>query len=141
MNTAPAGLSAFRNAPIKQKLRIVILATTAASLLLAGLGIVGADYRIFRRDLERDLSALADIVGDNSTAALLFEDRGVANETLAALKARPHMIAGCLYRRDGELFASYIRHGSAFRCPAAPQEESVDSTSGRYRPGWRSGRG
>jgi len=122
------GLRAFRNAPIKQKLRIVILATTAASLLLAGLGIVGADYRIFRRDLERDLSALADIIGDNSTAALLFDDPRVAAETLSALKARPHMVAGCLYRRDGRLFASYIRHGDDFGCPASPGPQSVGST-------------
>jgi two-component system, cell cycle sensor histidine kinase and response regulator CckA len=129
MNTGPTRLRAFRNAPIKQKLRIVILATTAASLLLAGLGIVGADYRIFRRDLERDLSALADIIGDNSTAALLFDDPRVAAETLSALKARPHMVAGCLYRREGALFASYIRNGSGFVCPAAPEKQSVGSTA------------
>ena len=122
-------MTAFRNAPIKQKLRIVILATTAASLLLAGLGIVGAEYRIFRRDMERDLTALADIVGDNSTAALVFDDRRVATETLAALKARPHIVGACLYRLDGAPFATYLRHGSTFACPAAPQSESVASTA------------
>jgi two-component system, cell cycle sensor histidine kinase and response regulator CckA len=129
MNSSPARLRAFRNAPIKQKLRIVILATTAASLLLAGLGIVAADYRIFRRDLERDLSALANIVGDNSTAALVFDDRRVAAETLSALKARPHLVGACLYRLDGAPFASYVRHNAAFACPAAPERQAIVTTA------------
>ena len=42
------------------------------------------DSILFRASMQRDLSALAQIVADNSTAALSFEDPRVAAETLAA---------------------------------------------------------
>ena len=64
----------FRDIPIKQKLMIVVMVTTTAALLLAGFGIVAADSLLFRGYLQRDLSAVARMVADNSTAALKFND-------------------------------------------------------------------
>jgi PAS domain S-box-containing protein len=107
----------FRDLPIKQKLLAIIMSVTAAALLLAGLGIVIADSLLFRAATERDISALAEIVADNSTAALAFDDPQTATQTLASLKARPHLVAACIYRADGALFAQYIREGSAVECP------------------------
>ena len=109
----------FRDIPIKQKLMIIIMATTAAALLLAGIGIVAADSFLFRRDLERDLSALARMVADNSTAALAFNDPQVATETLAALRARTHLVAACIYKPDGTMFAKYTRPDAHSACPPA----------------------
>ena len=71
---------------------VVIMATTTAALLLAAIGIVTFDTFFFRRSLKRDLSALARIIADNSTAALAFNDPRAASETLAALRARPHLV-------------------------------------------------
>ena len=51
--------------------------------------------------LGRDLSVLAGIVADNSTAALSFDDPNSANDTLAALRARTHVVAACIFRGDG----------------------------------------
>ncbi len=107
----------FRDMPIKQKLMVIIMSVTAAALLLAGLGIVIADSLLFRATTQRDISALAAIVADNSTAALAFDDPQTATQTLASLKARPHLLAACIYRRDGDLFAQYIRTGSTAQCP------------------------
>ena len=107
----------FRDMPIKQKLMVIIMSVTAAALLLAGLGIVIADSLLFRATTERDISALAQIVADNSTAALAFDDPQTATQTLASLKARPHLLAACIYRPDGGLFAQYVRAGSTAQCP------------------------
>ncbi len=107
----------FRNAPIKQKLLVIIMATTATALLLAGVGMVAADALLFRTSMERDLLALASIVGDNSTAALAFDVPEVARETLSALRARQHIVTACLFQVDGELFARYSRPGSSVDCP------------------------
>ncbi len=103
--------------PIKQKLMVIIMSVTAAALLLAGVGIVIADALLFRATTQRDISALAAIVADNSTAALAFDDPETATQTLASLKARPHMLAACIYQPDGALFAEYIRAGSTTQCP------------------------
>jgi len=108
----------FRDIPIRQKLVIIIMLTTSAALLLAGVGIVGADALLFRGNLRRDLSALAQIVADNSTAALAFNDPRSAAETLAALRARSHVVIACIYRLDGTILAKYSRPGAAFGCPS-----------------------
>jgi PAS domain S-box-containing protein len=114
----------FRDMPIKQKLMVIIMSVTTAALLLSGLGIVAADSVLFRGALQRDISALAQIVADNSTAALAFEDPQTARQTLASLKARPHLLAACIYRPGGALFADYLRADRATGCPAgqAPDE-------------------
>jgi hypothetical protein len=124
----------FRDMPIKQKLMVIIMSVTAAALLLSGAGIVIADSILFRSATERDISVLAQILADNSTAALAFEDPQTAIQTLASLKARPHLIAACIYRPDGSIFATYVRPGAATGCPAGrpqgrePDEMRITST-------------
>src|SRR6185312_15028190 len=95
----------FRDIPVKQKLMMATMVTTAVALLLAGIGIVLADSLLFRGYLQRDLSGLAHIIADNSTAALAFNDQRSAAETLAALRVRTHLVAACIYRRDGTMLA------------------------------------
>lgn len=114
----------FRDMPIKQKLMAIIMSVTAAALLLSGLGVVVWDSILFHRSLERDISTLARIVADNSTAALAFDDREAAAQTLASLKARPHLSAACIYRPDGAVFAQYLRPGAGVGCPpVGPADE------------------
>jgi PAS domain S-box-containing protein len=108
----------FRDMPIKQKLMAIIMSVATAALLLSGLGIVVADSIIFRASMQRDISALAQIVADNSAAALAFNDPRTATETLASLKARPHLVAACIYRPDGAIFAKYVRAGAVAGCPS-----------------------
>ncbi|HXM44850.1 MAG TPA: ATP-binding protein [Bryobacteraceae bacterium] len=119
----------FRDIPIKQKLMIIIMATTTSALLLAGVGIVAADSLLFRRDLRRDLSALAQMAAENSTAALAFNDPQVAAETLAALRARTHLAAACIYEPDGTVFAKYSRPDAGTGCPPADAQDQLRFTN------------
>jgi len=107
----------FRDLPIRQKLILVVLVTTATSLLLSGIGVVFADFLLFRRNLERDLSTLSRIIGDNTRASLEFDDPQSAYETLAALRERPHIVVACVFRADGTQLAIYVRPGSLSECP------------------------
>src|SRR5580658_1648273 len=99
----------FGDIPIKQKLTVIIMVTTAAALLLTGIGVVIFDTIVFREGLKRDLSTLAQITSENSTAALAFNDARSGAETLAALRAKPHLVTACIYRVDGTVLASYTR--------------------------------
>ena len=119
----------FREAPIRRKLLVVIMVTTATALLLTGVGIVALDGLLFRRAMLRDLTALASIVSDNTTAALQFDDARVANETLSALRARPHMVTACLYNDDGDVFARYQRSPQAPDCPPPAAHDELRTTS------------
>ena len=121
----------LRDLPIKQKLLAILVVTGGIGLLLSGLAIVATDSILVRMGLERELSALASIIGDNSTAALAFDDPRAATETLAALKARPHMAAACIYQRDGSVFARYSRP-DAPPCPAPGGGSAVRFTGGEF---------
>ncbi len=117
----------FRDRPIKQKLVIIIMATTAVALVLTGSGIVLADAILFRGYLRRDLSALARILADNSTAALAFNDPDSAAQTLGALRARTHVNGACIYRMDGTTLAQYARE-PAFACPPPAGGQTIRFT-------------
>jgi len=114
----------LRDIPIRQKLVIITMMTTAAALLVAGLGIVLVDSELFQGYLRRDLSALARIIADNSTAALAFNDPDSARQTLGALRARSHVVGACIYRPDSSILANYAR-GSGFACPAPETHASI----------------
>ena len=114
----------LRDIPIKQKLMIIIMLTTTVALLLAGIGIMTFDAIIFRESLGRGLSSLARIIGDNSTAALAFNDPKSASETLETLRTRPHLLCACIYRQDGSILAKYSQAGTPPGCPPLnPSEE------------------
>jgi PAS domain S-box-containing protein len=119
----------FRDIPIRQKLVIFAMAITAVALLLAGVGVVGADAILFRGYLQRDLSALAQIIGDNSTAALTFNDSRSASETLGALRARPHVVAACISRPDGTPLARYARPDAPAGCPLPTVRDEIRFSS------------
>src|ERR1035438_2649701 len=76
------------------------LGTLTASLLVS-------DNISSRALLQNRLSTLADVVGQNSTAALNFNDPPAAVEVLEALRAEPPVVSACLYDVSGQLFAQY----------------------------------
>jgi PAS domain S-box-containing protein len=115
----------FRDIPIRHKLVISAMAITTLALVLAGIGVVGADAILFRGYLQRDLSALVRIIGDNSTAALAFNDPRSATETLGALRARPHVVSACISRPDGTMLARYARPNASPGCPPPRAQDDV----------------
>jgi PAS domain S-box-containing protein len=115
----------FRDTPIRQKLMLIIMATTAAAMIFSCVGILTLDSYLFRENLGRDLSALARIVADNSTASLAFGDPKTAAETLNALRAREHIVAACLYQMDGTVLARYIHPGTKQGCPPEDRNDKL----------------
>jgi signal transduction histidine kinase len=118
--------------PIRRKLMVIAMVTTAAALLLAGVGIVAVDSFLYRTYLERDLATLAQITADNSTAALAFEDPAAASEILHALRARRHLVAACIYRVNGTVLAAYNRPGSGGSCPAMNNQITIHFDGGWF---------
>ena len=75
----------YRDLPIRHKLRLIVMATVAIAGAAACAAILVYQYYTLRDSLRRDLSVLAEIIADNSTAALSFGDRKTAEELLSAL--------------------------------------------------------
>jgi signal transduction histidine kinase len=99
----------FRDVSIQRKLVLIMMLTATVTLVLACVALIAWDWIGYRRALGRDLASMAEIVASNSTAALAFGDQASAEETLAALRARPGIVGACLYDRDGAVFARYAR--------------------------------
>src|SRR5436190_5699557 len=123
----------FADRPIRQKLMLIIMGVTTAALSISALGSLISDFILFRGYLARDLNGLARMTADNSTAALSFEDPAAAEETLSALRARPHLMTACIYRANGSVFATYMRPNTDVKCPAPAAAERVEFTR-RYIP-------
>jgi signal transduction histidine kinase/response regulator RpfG family c-di-GMP phosphodiesterase len=101
----------FHNLSIKNKLRLIILLTSGIVLLLAATASVTNELLTFRRNMVTDLFILADLVGINSAAGLMFDNPETSKENIAALKANPHIILTHIFDKKGTLFASYFREG------------------------------
>jgi methyl-accepting chemotaxis protein len=80
----------------------LVLVLTAGALFVSAL-------LIFQETTDRDLTALARVIGGNSEASLLFHDSQAAVDTLRALKARASIEAAVVYDDEGRIFAQYVR--------------------------------
>src|SRR5438445_12499946 len=101
--------------PIRSKLLAIAMATGALSLLILAPSFIFYHTYIARTSLERELTAAAEIVASNSTAALLFGDQAAAQETLSALSARPDIVGARLEAADGQAFAAIGNPEQAIR--------------------------
>lgn len=119
-----------RNWSIKQKLTLIIMATSAVAVLLACAAFAVYDFFTLRQAMVRDLSTMADIIGANSTAALTFGDPQAAGEILATLNAKPHIVSASLHTRDNQVVATYQRQDQQENfVPPTPQADSYQFTN------------
>ena len=107
----------YRNLPIRQKLRLIIMATVATALILACAAFLVYDQIALRNSLLASTAVTAEMIGSNSTGALSFGDRKAASELLSTLRAQRSMVAAALYSADGQLFAVYLRDGAQHESP------------------------
>jgi PAS domain S-box-containing protein len=101
----------FRHTSIRSKQMILIMATSCSVLLLACAGLVTWDLVTFRLFMTQHLASLAEVLGNNSTSALDFNDSKVAEEVLSALRAEPDIVTAAIYTKNGALFARYPASG------------------------------
>src|SRR5882724_3773590 len=130
-------MSWLQDMPIRWKVTLVILLTSTASLLLACGAFIHHELIASRQAMVRDLEVLADVLGQNSTAALKFDDQSAAENILLALRAKPHLVAACLFTKQGQRFAAYASRGTRPELPSQPEEEGHRFTPDRlalFRP-------
>ena len=85
------------------------MATSSAALCLAGLLFFLQDLVVSNRAAVGRLTALAEMIGSNSTAALTFSDRDAAAETLEALQVEPEVRVAAIFQRNGMPFARFAK--------------------------------
>ena len=97
---------------IRQKLVGIVMLTSSAVVLLAGLTFIVLDLLSFHSTLGRDVPRLAQILASNVAAPLLFDDADLAREELDALAGEEHVVMARIVGRDGRVFAQFDRDPS-----------------------------
>jgi len=132
----------FANTRIKRKFTFAMLLTSGVALLLAYVAFVGVEIHASRKAMVRDLNVLADVVAINTTAALTFDNREDAQETLDALNAEPQISAAWVYDEHENLFASYSKEQTEQSPPKPIRDFFLTSSTAKtgtsqanFRPG------
>ena len=110
----------FRRLSIRNRQIFLITSACLAVLGLACAGFVTYDVLNFRRAMVQHLQVLAEVLGNNCTAALDFQDAKVAREVLSALSAEPEILAAAVYTKSGEVLAHYPASGAPPATPPPP---------------------
>src|SRR5438105_10219690 len=97
----------FRDFSIRIKLTLLLLVIVSVVLLLCSTAFVVNDVKMIKSSMKEQVSALADVVGANSAAALSFNDSSAAEEVLSSLRQESTIILACTYDKDGKIVAIY----------------------------------
>jgi two-component system, sensor histidine kinase and response regulator len=120
------GLAAtFLPKSIRRKQLLAIMGTTVLALTFATIAFLAFEIVAFRRDLIRNLSSLAAVVGGNCASALDFNDPRNAELALESLTGQMNIVRAVLYGSDGELFAEYRRDANVSTNFAKPKLEGA----------------
>lgn len=97
---------------ISARLTMMNMLVSAIALLLAFAGFLAYDQITFRQNLERTLSAQAQIIAFNSMSAILFDDPQAAYATLSPLGDSRNILAAGIFTLDHRALAQYARRPS-----------------------------
>lgn len=98
----------FSDIPIAKKLIRIMLATTVTALLLASLMQAATQGMAYRAEISENLITIADVIGANSAAAIMFEDSNLANQVLRSLEAEPSIVVGQIFDPNHRTVARYF---------------------------------
>jgi signal transduction histidine kinase/CheY-like chemotaxis protein len=96
-----------KSIPIKLKLMLIIMAASMAVLLASSTAFIIQDRKLMKDNMVRDLTSMALLIADRSTAALIFNDNKVSSEILTALRIKRSVEAASIYDENNNIFAYY----------------------------------
>ncbi len=137
MNLPPKRRLDWVRFSLESKLKLVMTLTAGVVLLVTALLLVSLEAYRSRLELVHTLATSAELVGRNTTAALAFEDRKAAGDTLASLAAIGDITAAILFDARGRSFAGFRRAAAGdgdgrLRRPILLQGERVGEIEIRF---------
>ena len=121
-----------RDMPIRRKLIAMMMTVSATAVAIMCAAFVANDVSSFRGQRARELSAMAQVIAENTAAPLAFADADAAKDVLRALSADDHVIGACAYADNGSVFAVFSGPRGTYHCPplATNTETTVTTTRG-----------
>ncbi|MCL4849400.1 MAG: HAMP domain-containing protein [Acidobacteria bacterium] len=114
-----------RRTSLRWRLTRLMMSVSVGVLVLSSGLMIGYQFVSAEHELEAELAGAADMIGANSSAALVFEDRKAAAETLSALDVDARIVAGAIYAASGDVLATWSRRAT-FSPAVDPAHALVD---------------
>jgi len=105
---------------LNAKLLAVSVVSAGVSLIAACGALAVYDYVSYLNTFVTDTASYAEILAENSTASVSFRDESDAAQTLASLRAEPHVVAAAVFDGTGTRLAAYYRSDEV-AIPPAPE--------------------
>lgn len=118
----------LRATPIKIKLTLLLMVTSSLAVLLVSLLFYFLLGRHYQEVYHRDLSNLAEILGHNCTASLLFNVPEDAETVLRSVESRASIVAIRLYDHNHNQFAAYENIPASAHGGSAATRRSFDES-------------
>jgi diguanylate cyclase (GGDEF)-like protein len=110
--SAPAAGGARLPRLLGKKMALTNILTAGAALCVASIALIVVQFVALRGALRNDLQVQARIIGNNSSAALMFHDERAGAETLGGLAVSPAVTAASIFDARGATLAHYQRAGA-----------------------------
>jgi signal transduction histidine kinase len=107
-------MRSIRDISIQSKITLLVMATCSSALILAGILLIMYQQSALRESRIHQIISIAHVLGNNSTAALEFNDSRAGIEMLGALRSDSQITAASLLGQNGQSFAGYVRSDPAF---------------------------
>ncbi len=104
-------MTSFRDCSIRFKITSAIVFTNILALSLASIAFIINDRNSYSEELVQNISLMAQIIADNSTSAVSFEDDASAVEVMQAAGSDEHIVWSVIETQDNPSFATYARSG------------------------------
>ncbi len=102
----------LRKLSLRTQLIAMILLISTLAMVVAGATLFVTEISRSRDALSEELTSLARLIGDRSSAALIFLDEKTAAENLNAVSGLEQIGSACLFNGQGAVFARFERGGA-----------------------------
>ena len=101
---------------LRKQLLTAILATSALAVVAAGVTLFATEIVRTRAATQKEMQSVATLIGNRSSAALLFQDERTAQENLNALSGLDQIASACLFTEQGAVAARYASGKAGAGC-------------------------
>jgi len=97
----------LKNLSIQKKMLSILLFSSISGLVIAAFLLLVFEVTDFKKNAQNELSTMAQLIANRSTAALSFHDTELAKENLSSLEQLAIVQSACIYDIQGQIFTSF----------------------------------
>ncbi len=110
---------------IGKRLRSIMRLGLLAVMSVVATVVIASSFLVGLLNLIDSSRAQANVLAQNASATLMFDDKTSATELLKSLRYSPGILRAALYDSDGHLFSNYLREGKLAAAPMLERENDL----------------